>query len=127
MFLAWPIFTPFYKVGPVPKGCYRLLRELKDQREYVHQRLSQTKDSLCPKSLKLLRRKVSLKVKPAVGLSPWPSTVTVNTLITFLSDWPLLFSLRTLFPHMLWRISACLKSLLDNSVFISFVIQSQFC
>ena len=57
-------------------------------------------------------------------LSPWPSTVAVNTLITFLSDWPLIFSLRALFPHMLWTISACLKSLLDNSVFISFVTQS---
>lgn len=50
--------------------CYLLLRELKDQREYIHQRLSQTKDSLCPKSLKLLRRKVSLEVKPAVGIKP---------------------------------------------------------
>ena len=70
MFLVWPIFTPFYKVGLIPKGCYLLLRELKDQREYIHQRLSQTKDSLCPKSLKLLRRKVSLEVKPAVGIKP---------------------------------------------------------
>ena len=67
---AWPIFTPFYKVGLIPKGCYLLLRELKDQREYIHQRLSQTKDALCPKSLKLLRRKVSLEVKPAVGIKP---------------------------------------------------------
>lgn len=70
MFPAWPIFTPFRKVEPIPKRLLCSVRRTKDQREYIHQNLPKTKGSLCLKSLKLLRGKVSLEVKRALGIKP---------------------------------------------------------
>lgn len=97
-------------------------RRAKDQREHIHQNLPKTKGCL-RLSLKLLRGKVSLEVKQLV-FSLGPSTITANTLSTFLLNCPLLFCSKTLFPHVPWTTSAHPGTLSGSNVLFCFVSNS---